>query len=415
MAPIRRLSRNMKSQSSKLTNKPEPNADEPSKNDTQLADDFSDVSSDDSLTTDSEMEDLVQRTVASMTANVHRENTRTGQPKGSKSDTMPVVGETTDGSEADTADLTFVLDVNPNSKSDIRIEVDHVTEYAEKPSHASKLSNRRPRPTPSYAIEIESDGISSKSQVTQHAHSQDQEEETFISLEPDTFVSNTPKDHATHQKGLLNPRGTYPGKAKPRFELTTELDSGLDVSDTYLNFAGEKSTPSKMSAETVLAKSSQDKLLKNSILTPDFEKRHSVPPYREATRLLKRRRKKERESSTGQEWYNMAAVEMTDQLRNDIKAVRMRSALDPKRFYKHNDMTAMPKFVQVGTIVESPADFYHSRVPKKQRKQTIVEELLADAETRRYNKRKYLELQEKTKRWGQRSNRQRRGKKKTGK
>ncbi len=95
----------------------------------------------------------------------------------------------------------------------------------------------------------------------------------------------------------------------------------------------------------------------------------------------------------------MAAAEMTDKLRNDIKAIRMRSTLDPKRFYKNNDMKALPKFVQVGTVVESAADFYHSRVPKKQRKQTIVEELLADAQTRRYNKRKYMELQEKRMRW----------------
>jgi hypothetical protein len=40
-------------------------------------------------------------------------------------------------------------------------------------------------------------------------------------------------------------------------------------------------------------------------------------------------------------------------------------------------------FSQVGTIVDNPADFYHSRIPKKQRKKTIVEELLADSEFRR--------------------------------
>ena len=42
-----------------------------------------------------------------------------------------------------------------------------------------------------------------------------------------------------------------------------------------------------------------------------------------------------------------------------------------------------PSSGQIGTVMDSPADFYHSRVPKKQRKQTIVEELLADADTRR--------------------------------
>ena len=39
---------------------------------------------------------------------------------------------------------------------------------------------------------------------------------------------------------------------------------------------------------------------------------------------------------------------------------------------------------QVGTVVDSPVDFYHSRIPKKDRKRTMVEELLADAEFRQY-------------------------------
>lgn len=38
--------------------------------------------------------------------------------------------------------------------------------------------------------------------------------------------------------------------------------------------------------------------------------------------------------------------------------------------------------LQVGTVVDNAADFYHSRIPKKERKRTIVEELLADAEFR---------------------------------
>jgi hypothetical protein len=35
-------------------------------------------------------------------------------------------------------------------------------------------------------------------------------------------------------------------------------------------------------------------------------------------------------------------------------------------------------------VIEDAADFYSSRIPKKQRKSTIVEELLADAEFRKY-------------------------------
>ena len=37
-----------------------------------------------------------------------------------------------------------------------------------------------------------------------------------------------------------------------------------------------------------------------------------------------------------------------------------------------------------------PADFYSSRLPVRQRKQTLVDELLASEELRRYHKKKYL-------------------------
>ncbi|KAL0603804.1 Deoxynucleotidyltransferase terminal-interacting protein 2 [Plecturocebus cupreus] len=81
----------------------------------------------------------------------------------------------------------------------------------------------------------------------------------------------------------------------------------------------------------------------------------------------------------------MKAPEITDELKNDLKALKMRASMDPKRFYKKNDRDGFPKYFQIGTIVDNPADFYHSRIPKKQRKRTIVEELLADSEFRRWS------------------------------
>lgn len=51
----------------------------------------------------------------------------------------------------------------------------------------------------------------------------------------------------------------------------------------------------------------------------------------------------------------------------------------------------------MGKVVDSPADFYHNRVPKKERKRTIVEELLADAEFQKKNRRKYKEIIEQKK------------------
>jgi hypothetical protein len=34
--------------------------------------------------------------------------------------------------------------------------------------------------------------------------------------------------------------------------------------------------------------------------------------------------------------------------------------------------------LQVGTVIEGPGEYYSSRIPKKDRKKTLVEELLAD-------------------------------------
>lgn len=46
----------------------------------------------------------------------------------------------------------------------------------------------------------------------------------------------------------------------------------------------------------------------------------------------------------------------------------------------------------MGRYVDAPADFYSERLTKKAKKKTLVDELLADAEFRRYNKRKYAEI-----------------------
>lgn len=42
--------------------------------------------------------------------------------------------------------------------------------------------------------------------------------------------------------------------------------------------------------------------------------------------------------------------------------------------------------------MDNAADFYHSRVPKKERKRTMVDELLADAEFQKRSKQKFKEI-----------------------
>ncbi|RXG54812.1 Deoxynucleotidyltransferase terminal-interacting protein 2 [Armadillidium vulgare] len=48
----------------------------------------------------------------------------------------------------------------------------------------------------------------------------------------------------------------------------------------------------------------------------------------------------------------------------------------------------------MGKVIDSPLDFFSSRIPKKQRKRTIAEEIMNSEEVLRYQKKKCSEIME---------------------
>lgn len=89
----------------------------------------------------------------------------------------------------------------------------------------------------------------------------------------------------------------------------------------------------------------------------------------------------------------MPKTELTPELRRDLQLLKMRSVLDPKRHYKKdNSKNDVPAFSQVGTIIEGATEFYSSRVNKKDRKQTILEEVIAQEQDSGRFKRKYDDI-----------------------
>ncbi|KAI4486404.1 hypothetical protein M0804_005774 [Polistes exclamans] len=142
-----------------------------------------------------------------------------------------------------------------------------------------------------------------------------------------------------------------------------------------------------------------DKILKKSVIQPGLEQLESIPSLRENKRRARTKKIIERNKTKGKEWYNLPATELTDEIKHDLEVIQMRSVLDPKHFYKKNDLKVLPKYFQIGKVIDSPIDYYSDRLTKKERKNTIVEELMADAEFAKYNKRKYKEIiEEKNKR-----------------
>ncbi|KAL7748347.1 dTDP-fucopyranose mutase [Sorochytrium milnesiophthora] len=100
--------------------------------------------------------------------------------------------------------------------------------------------------------------------------------------------------------------------------------------------------------------------------------------------------------TSGDKWFDLPATPITPEIKRDLLLLRARSALDPKRHYKKDKLyeKELPKYFQIGTIVEAPHEFYSGRMTNKERKQTLVDELLADTDKRRYFKKKFLESQE---------------------
>lgn len=100
----------------------------------------------------------------------------------------------------------------------------------------------------------------------------------------------------------------------------------------------------------------------------------------------------EASKTKGKNWFNMPATEVTDELRQDMEIIQMRSALNPTHFYKKNDLKTLPKYFQMGTVLPSPLEKYNDRGERVTKKKSLVDELLQDAEFQRFNKRKYQEV-----------------------
>lgn len=128
-----------------------------------------------------------------------------------------------------------------------------------------------------------------------------------------------------------------------------------------------------------------------------------------------------RSKTTGPGWYNMPAfpgahytkkdarteggkasytggdarAATEKEMRRQVTAIRLRNALDPTRFYRGGTGTGadkgMPAYAQLGTIVGGGLE-PKSIVPRKQRADSVVGELVNDARSIAYSKKKFNEV-----------------------
>lgn len=120
--------------------------------------------------------------------------------------------------------------------------------------------------------------------------------------------------------------------------------------------------------------------------------RMSVAPPLDA-RAAERAARKAAPDTAGRRWFDLPATPITPEVKTDLRLLALRGAFDPKRFYRKPDATKFPKYFQMGTVVEGPADFYSGRMTKAERKQTLTEELLSDSRLVDTHKRRFGRLQ----------------------
>lgn len=160
---------------------------------------------------------------------------------------------------------------------------------------------------------------------------------------------------------------------KKKFVSSKDFDLEQFEADMGWKSTKKASEPIKQLADTRKEVNLLDKILKKSVIKSDFERLHSVPPYELSKQLEMHKRREKRKMGTGAGWFNMHAPEITPEIRYDLEIIRMRSVLNPKRFYKKNDIKALPKHFHIGKVVDSPMDFT-PRVSRKKnaRRQSLT-------------------------------------------
>ncbi|EFC48947.1 predicted protein [Naegleria gruberi] len=104
--------------------------------------------------------------------------------------------------------------------------------------------------------------------------------------------------------------------------------------------------------------------------------------------------------NAGKGWANMAAPRMTPELKQELVAMQLKRASEGegKRIKSSSvaqfDEDNMPKYFQIGTIVDNAKEFYSNRVVKKKRQQSFLDELIQDDKEHGYVSQRYAQLQD---------------------
>jgi len=98
--------------------------------------------------------------------------------------------------------------------------------------------------------------------------------------------------------------------------------------------------------------------------------------------------------------------QITPEIETTLKLMKLRHVFNPKHFIKRDKSKTLPKYFQIGTVIDGPQDYYSEGVSKKRAKKKLVDDLLEDREFKDYHKSKFSQLQRENKRRGRKGPKQ---------
>ncbi|TFY78526.1 hypothetical protein EWM64_g5485 [Hericium alpestre] len=187
------------------------------------------------------------------------------------------------------------------------------------------------------------------------------------------------------------------GDAKSEQQKLPALDPGR-IPKPYITLGATRRDPSSLNdpdAERTAQSTSSLKAPAPPLPPPELT--NSGKP------LTKKEKKALKNKTAGPDWFDLPAPAEADlpRLHREVEALRLRNQLDPKRFYRKEEgegkgIKGLPKHFAIGTIIPTSMPFGTTsgdNLSRAERKRTLVDELVDDAEARRYAKRKFSELQ----------------------
>ena len=76
-----------------------------------------------------------------------------------------------------------------------------------------------------------------------------------------------------------------------------------------------------------------------------------IKPLNSQVLDLKEKRRQE-DLTAGKAWGDMAKVELTEEIKADLRALKHRNQIFPAKHYKSSDSKKLPEYFQIGTVVD---------------------------------------------------------------